>query len=166
VFQRLPKECKYLVTLSLVISIHGAWPHSLTCLRESTFLLERNDPPDAVQGYARKILHPSTFVNFEGIKLRLSEKHLKRTSCYKRELSLDRGSSNDSKTTMTPGHLPIFKRSRVLTHTLGMLLSPRRITFLGRCRAILLRRSSLMPQEYRALTSATICHTAGIATSS
>jgi len=65
VFQRLPKECKYLVTLSLVISIHGAWPHSLTSLRESTFLLERNDPPDAVQGYARKILHPSTFVNFE-----------------------------------------------------------------------------------------------------
>jgi len=48
---------------------------------------------------------------------------------------------------MTPGHLPIFKRSRVLTRTLGTLLSPRSITSLGRCHAISLRRSSLMPQE-------------------
>jgi len=95
---------------------------------------------------------PINFRQLRRTKLWLSEKHLKRTSSYKRELSLDRGSSNDSETTMTPGHLPIFKRSRVLTHTLGMLLSPRRITFLGRCRAILPRRSSLMPQEVLTLS--------------
>jgi len=52
-------------------------PTPLTSLRESIFLLERNDPPDVVQDYARKNLHPSTFVNFEENKLRLSEKHLK-----------------------------------------------------------------------------------------
>jgi len=52
-------------------------PTPLTCLRESISLLERNDPPDVVQDYARKNLHLSTFVNFEENKLWLSEKHLK-----------------------------------------------------------------------------------------
>jgi len=123
-FQRLPKKCKYLVTLSLVISNTTELGPTLSNMPQRKQLPSGKERPS--RRGSGLCAQATTPINFRQLRssLTLAVGKAPQKFSYEKERAKPRPRLKyNSMTTMTPGHLPIFKRSRVLTRTIGTLLS-------------------------------------------